>query len=200
VASDYVEEGLALMESGDYTGAVESFSKALRLTLGDLATVLVYRGDAYAAQGEHDLALADFNEALRQNPYLPEAYAARGNLRRLLGDLYGAVEDHTAALQIEPEFLEAYYNRALALEELHLLAEAEADLTRVLTLNPGVALGYYARGQIRAARRDYTGAISDLQRYLRMGGGRTYDNHGETQSLLLTLQFRRVVNKVLPFV
>jgi hypothetical protein len=46
---------------------------------------------------------------------------------------------------------------------------------------------------LRAARHDYNGAIHDLERYLRLGGGREYDNQSEVQSYLISLRVQRLV-------
>jgi hypothetical protein len=50
---------------------------------------------------------------------------------------------------------------------------------------------------VRAAIREYDGAIADLKEYLRRGGGHVYDNQSETQSHILSLQATRLVLKVL---
>ncbi|MCA9882405.1 MAG: tetratricopeptide repeat protein [Anaerolineae bacterium] len=199
MASNYFEQGVAHLQADDYDAAIEAFTKALRLTLGDLAQVLLYRGEAYAYKGDFPRAMADFNEALRQNAYLTEAYNERGNLRRFMGDVSGAIEDQTAALTLEPNYAEAYYNRALAHEALGQAEAAESDLSQVIRLNPTIAPAYELRGQMRIQLNDLDGAVADLQRYLRMGGGKEYDNHSETQSLIFTLQLRRLVRKVIPF-
>lgn len=188
---NYFEAGLEALDAADYAAAVEIFSKALRLSLGDLGEVLRYRGIAYAYLGDNERALADFNAALQQNPYDADAYNERGNLLRLSGELRAAVSDYNSALRIDPEYAEAYYNRALAFEALGLLPEAEDDLSAAIQRNPGIAPAYEVRGRVRAAQQRYSDAIHDLQRYLRMGGGRQYDNHAETQSFILVLRLRR---------
>lgn len=199
MTSDYYQQGLSFLQEGAYDAAIDAFTKALRLTLGDLAMALLYRGEAYAYKGDFPRAMADFNEALRQNAYLTEAYNERGNLRRFMGDYEGAIEDQSAALTLEPNFAEAYYNRALAHEALGQFAAAEADLSQVIRLNPGIAPAHEMRGRMRIELNELDGAVADLQRYLRMGGGREFDNHSETQSLIFTLQLRRLVRKVIPF-
>ncbi|QPC84330.1 tetratricopeptide repeat protein [Phototrophicus methaneseepsis] len=199
MTSDYFQQGVAYLQDEAYDEAIEAFTKALRLTLGDLAMALLYRGEAYAFKGDFPRAMADFNEALRQNAYLTEAYNERGNLRRFMGDFQGAIEDQSAALTLEPSYPEAYYNRALAYEALNQFEAAEADLSQVIQLNPGIAVAHEMRGRMRVNLNDLDGAVADLQRYLRMGGGREYDNHSETQSLIFTLQLRRLVRKVIPF-
>lgn len=194
---NYYEEGLAHLSKRDYLAAIEAFSKAIRLTLGDIADVYLARSEAYGYLGQWEQAIADCNIALQHSPYRADLYNQRANLRRFYGDLAGAIEDHTMALRIEPAFYEAYYNRALAYEELRQYPLAEADLTETIRLNPGTAPAYEARGRVRAAMHKDLEAIEDYQRYLRMGGGREYDNHGEVLSAIWSLRLRLWMRRLL---
>lgn len=190
---DYFERGIAALEAADYHQAVDALTRAYRLSLGDLAEVLLYRGMAFAYLGEEERALEDFNESLQRNPYRADAYNERGTLFRLRGDHTAAVRDYSNALAIDPALYEAAYHRALAYEALNETTAAEADLTRALELNPDITTAYELRGRLRAARNEYDGAISDFERYLRLGGGREYDNQSEVQSYLLSLRVQRLV-------
>lgn len=195
---DYFEQGLILFESGDYAPAIEQFTKALRLSLGDLSETLLYRGICYAYLEAYERAMADFTGALQRNPYYPDAYNERGNLLRHEGHVEAAVEDYTAALRLDAKHYAAYYNRALAYEILGNYEAAAADLNHTIELNPTIAPAYEVRGRVRANMRDFAGAIADLERYLRMGGGREYDNHSEVQSYIIGLRLGRVLSWVIP--
>ena len=194
---NYFQQGLALLDEGDYLNAIDLFSKALRLSLGNIGQIYLYRGEAFAHLERWDDALADFNAALREDVYMAEAYNERGNLWRFQKEYESALTDYGTTLRIDPNYFEAYYNRALAYEEMGELDLAENDLTETIALNPGVAAAYEVRGRIRAAKHDYNGAIADLQRYLRMGGGREYDNHSETQGFILSLRMHRFIRRLL---
>lgn len=187
---DYFNQGRDHLAAEAYREAIDAFTKAYRLSLGDLAEILLYRGIAYAYLEQWSAAMKDFNGALQRNPYYAEPYNERGALRRLLGDAAGAIEDHTAAISLDPNHAEAYFNRALAYEQLGDYAAAEADLSHTLQRDPSIATVYEARGRVRAELKQYAGAIADYERYLRMGGGRAYDNHSETQSLIINLRLR----------
>ena len=195
--SDYFQDGLLALNAGEYETAIALLTKAINLSLGDLSEIYLYRGEAYAYIERYEQAMADFNEALRHNAYLADAYNERGNILRLRGSLQLAIADYAAAITLAPNHYEAYYNRALTYEDLKQYRAAADDLTTVVALNPGVAPAYEARGRIRANLRDYDGAIADLERYLRMGGGREYDNHSEIQSYLINLRVRRMLTRIL---
>ena len=188
---NYYEQGLSLMEMGDFEQAIAMFDKAIKLSLGDIAEIYVCRGEALAYLGRWQDAENSINQALRHQPYLATAYNERGNVRRFQSKYDEAITDYTMAININPIYYEAYYNRALAYEEKKRFSEAEEDFNRTLALNPTVSQAYEARGRVRAAQRNYDGAIEDLSRYLRVGAGHKYDNHSEVQGYLLSLRIQR---------
>lgn len=195
-SNHYFEQGLEFFDSGDFETAIVAFTKALRLALGDLSEILLFRGSSYAYLNKYDNALEDFNESLRLNAYKADTYNERGNLYRFMNRLDEAIADYDIAISLDPSHYEALYNRALAYEMQGDMQQAEADLTASINIYPGTAAAYEVRGRIRSALKDYDGAIQDLQRYLRMGGGRQFDNHSEIQSQLIGLQFSRLIGKI----
>mgnify|MGYP005836958709 CR=1 FL=1 len=194
---NYFDTGLAHLENDEYPEAISAFTKALRLALGDLAEILMYRGVAYAYTGDFVRAHADLLESLTQNPHYPEAYNERGNVYRMQRAYRDALQDYSSALMLDENFVEARYNRGLCYEELGMYSEAERDLTLVIQHNPGIAPAHEARGRVRALMRRYDDAIADYQRYLRMGGGREYDNHSEVQATIITLRLQKWLRRLL---
>lgn len=188
---NYFEQGLNLMDAGEYLQAIQLFDKAIKLSLGDIAEIYVCRGEAFAYLDDWASAEASLNEALRRQPYMASAYNERGNVRRFQGDFDNAITDYTMSIAIDPTYYEAYYNRALAYEEFKRYDAAEADLNRTIDYNPGIAQAYEARGRVRAVQRNFDGALEDFQRYLRMGGGHKYDNQSEIQGHIISLRLTR---------
>ena len=193
---NYYEQGLAHLNDGAYEDAIDLLGKAIRLSLGDIAEIYLYRGEAYAYLERWEAALEDFNQALRREPYMAEAYNERGNLWRFQEKYEQALEDYGVAIRVDPDHYEAYYNRALAYEEMREWEKACTDLTQTIELNPGLAPAYEVRGRIRAEQHKYDEAIEDLNRYLRMGGGREYDNHSETLGMIFSLRLSRLVTRI----
>ncbi|GAB1422367.1 hypothetical protein MASR2M15_25970 [Anaerolineales bacterium] len=188
---NYVAAAMAAFDAGQYPKAIKFFDKAIRLSIGNMAEIYVYRGECCAYLERWEEALQDFGKALQHDAFMVEAYNERGNVRRFMGDYQGAIEDQTIALRIDPQFMEAYYNRALAYQALQQWTPAEADLSQVIQLMPGFAPAYQLRAESREQLHQWTDAIHDYERYLRMGGGREYDNHVEIQQHLWRLKMKR---------
>ncbi|MBI3554103.1 MAG: tetratricopeptide repeat protein [Elusimicrobia bacterium] len=93
------------------------------------------------------------------------ALAARGRIRRLLGDAAGACEDLKRALDLDARCAAAH----AFLGELDLTRpEAEASLTRAIALDGRLACAYLYRGACRLLRDDAAGASRDLRRLLEL--------------------------------
>jgi tetratricopeptide (TPR) repeat protein len=188
---NYFEQGLAHLDDGEYDEAIATLTKAVRLSLGDLAEILLFRGIAYRLKGDEVRALADFDASLEQDPYAAQVYCERGKLFLEQGKLKDALQDFNFALNVDAQFEDVRLQRALTYEAMGLYDEAELDLSTLIQQNPTLSQPYEVRGRVRAHKQCYDDAIADLERYLRMGGGREHDNHSETQAFLITLRVRR---------
>ena len=184
----YFEGGLRLLDMGDCEAAAEQFDKALKLGLGDLAQVHVYRAEAQACLGNFQAAHDSINSALRLRPYFAAAYITRGHIHRAQNQIAKAIEDYTTAIHIEPGDDEAWYNRALAYEWRRQFTAAEADLTRALELNPDFGAAYEIRGRLRARLFNFKGAIADIRAYLGSDAGQAAENRSEMQGYLIVLR------------
>jgi len=60
------------------------------------------RGLAYLKMRKLDLAIADYNAALKLSPQLASALYGRGEAKRIKGDAAGADADVMAAKRIDP--------------------------------------------------------------------------------------------------
>ena len=100
----------------------------------ELAIVYYNRGIGYEQSDQYDLAIADYNQALRLDPNYAKAYNNRGRSYRYKGLYDLAVADATHALQIDPNYRTAYVNRGVAYLCLGRFAEAGQDLAHALSL------------------------------------------------------------------
>lgn len=80
-------------------------------------------------------ALAHLNECLRRDPYHPEAYFWRGQMRERLADRAGAISDYSIFLESQPDHAEALFARAHARMEEGHYALARDDFKRLMRLS-----------------------------------------------------------------
>lgn len=126
-------------------------------------------GDASGARDDFDAAAGTVDEA--------RLWLLRGQARRQLDDLAGAVEDFTRALDRQPDLVLAYSGRGLCRRALGDFAGALADFDAVLRLEAPSAAVYINRGlthkalaqgipsgdsrsHLEAARDDYDAALA----------------------------------------
>jgi len=121
---------------GSSDSAINDYTKAIGLPgLGtaDLANAYVWRGSAHYTKAEYNLAMSDYNKAIRLAPSLAAAYADRGSVYNALGSYDSAITDYT---------------KAIGLPGL-----GTADLAKV----------YAGRGDVYYSTGSYDSAISSLR-------------------------------------
>lgn len=97
----------------------------------------VNRGILLSWARRYKAALDDLEQALALSPGLPEAYANRGNVYLMKGQLRMAVADYTRAIEGKsPKLFAVYFCRGLAYEAQGRVPQAIADFKAALKLNP----------------------------------------------------------------
>ena len=123
----------------------------------DDANALYRRGQVYASKGAYNLAIKDFDDAIRLNPKDVEAFNNRCWARTIIGDLQAALKDCNEALRLRPNFVDALDSRGLVNLKSGLEKNAIADFDAALRINPRLTSSLYGRGL--AKQRD--GSISE---------------------------------------
>jgi tetratricopeptide (TPR) repeat protein len=132
-------------------------------------------GREYYAAGLPDIAIEEFNLALRGNRNFAEAWLYRGNVYAGKGDNDQAMADYTAALRSNPRYADALKNRANAYVKEKDYNRAIADYTAALRIDPNDAealvyrgIAYTERGFENDDDKDYDRAIADCTAALRI--------------------------------
>ncbi len=63
---------------------------------------------------ENEAAILKYDEAIRLNPTVAQAYFSRGTAKSNNFDFEGAIADYNIAIELDPDYMEAYVNRANA--------------------------------------------------------------------------------------
>jgi tetratricopeptide (TPR) repeat protein len=142
--------------------------------LNDLAVALL-------DQGNHDGAIACFEEAIRLDPNDATPRFNLGNALFKKGNRPGAIAAYREAIRFNPEYAKAYGNLGVALSTEGDPDAAIAAIREAIRLNPNDALTHDNLGAIlRDVKRDYDGAITHFREAIRIDPGyaKAYCNLG----------------------
>jgi tetratricopeptide (TPR) repeat protein len=138
------------------------------------------RGDAYAAKGDVDHAIAAYNEAIRLDPKYAAAYNSRGAAYFSKGDKDRAIADYSEAIRLDPKRFFVYTNRGLAFAAKGDNDRAIADYGEAVKLEPKYIWAYYHRGVAYGAKGDNVRAIADFNQAIKLNPklSDAYDKRG----------------------
>jgi tetratricopeptide (TPR) repeat protein len=144
----------ALIDSGEETPQV-------------LAIAYNNRGNAYTAKGEYDLAIKDFEQAIKLNANYAKAFNNR--VYRKKEEFDRAIEDFTQALKLDPNYASPFANRAAIQASRGEYDRATRDYDEAIRLAPVVeAAVWNGRCWSRAIIGALQEALSDCNEALRL--------------------------------
>jgi tetratricopeptide (TPR) repeat protein len=106
--------------------------------------------------------------AFGQDQMDASAYNDRGNARRGILDVDGAIADFSEAIRLNPRFAAAYTNRAFAWLNKREYVKAIADLDQAIRLNPKNPAAYTNRALAWNVKGEYVKAIADYEEAIRL--------------------------------
>ncbi|MCZ7656545.1 MAG: tetratricopeptide repeat protein [Xanthobacteraceae bacterium] len=126
-------QGRVLAGRGDYRGAIDRYSEAIRIA-PQLGSNFLWRAEARVRLGDHARAQADYDRALElgglKGPEVAFAYVGRGMSRFTLENMDGAIDDFSRALDRFPGDPRTLKWRGYAYERLGRYELALADYER----------------------------------------------------------------------
>lgn len=134
-----------------------------RLSKTELAVTFTYRGDTYLQRNDYDQAIADYSEAIRNNPNYGRAWSSRGMAYRSNGDLNRAMQDFDEGIRLDPNYLAAHWARHYAYLTAGDYDRAIADCTQAVEINPSV-YAYFVRSQAYLLKGDKAAALADINK------------------------------------
>jgi tetratricopeptide (TPR) repeat protein len=149
---------------------IQTCSKLLNAKGGNdeaRAMALLSRGNMYRRTRQFDLALADYDAALRLDANSAALYTSRGNAWRGKRDYARALADHDKAIELDHNYAEAFSNRGNVHADKRDYDRAIADYDKAIELKPDYAIAFYNRGLAWKAKGDRARAIADYRQALK---------------------------------
>jgi tetratricopeptide (TPR) repeat protein len=129
----------------------------------DYAEAFYNRGGAYEQNGQYELAVADYDQAIRLKPNDGAALVNRCWTRAVMGSsLDNALEDCTEALKLKQDNAVTFDTRALVELRMGKYQEALADYERALQKSPKLASALFGRGIVELRTGNAARGEADL--------------------------------------
>ncbi|MGA2262897.1 MAG: tetratricopeptide repeat protein [Acidobacteriota bacterium] len=137
----------------------------------------------FYVDGEFDLAIESYSQALKIAPKFTEALLGRGLAYKGKGDIDNAIKDFRAIVRIDPRGKDAYTAHLIQREIFQMkgdLKSALAELDRAVAIRPNDGSIYGARGALKLAIGDLNGALLDLDKAAALAPNDSFvfDNRG----------------------
>ncbi len=126
------------------------------------------RGNAYVTKGEYDLAIKDYDEALKLKQDYARALNNRGVAYKKKGDIDRALEDLDQSIKLNPMSAGTYANRAQIYETKREHGLAAADYDEAIRLSPSAQNAWNGRCWNRAILGQVEEALADCNEALRL--------------------------------
>ena len=102
----------------------------------------IRRGSVWNEKGEYDIAVSDYNEAIRLDPSREVAFINRGNAWFHKKEYDKAIADYNEAIRLDPKYAVAFNNRGCAWRAKKDYGKAIADYNEAIRLDPKYADAY----------------------------------------------------------
>ena len=166
LATIYFWRAVGWNKKGSYTQVIADTSEAIRLQPSVAAYNL--RGSAYYDNGEYDIAITDFNDALRMGPPSGTIFHNRGNAWRSKGEFAKAIADYDQSIKLGPPSAFSWQNRGISKRALGDLDGALADINEAIRLDPTLPQPLTSRAVIWRAKGNLDRAIADTTEAIRL--------------------------------
>ncbi len=165
VGKEWIDKGLALMNSENYEGALSAFNKAVEINPNN-PWAYIDKGWALNGLGNYDQAIKEFNRAVDIDPQIPWIYVYRAQSYICLGNYQQGLLDVDKVTSLDATISWAYINRGWAYLGLGKNNEAIADLDKAAQMDPKNLFIYLFRAWAHNALGNKRQALEDFDKSL----------------------------------
>ena len=133
-----------------------------------LALAYNNRGNAYALKGDYDLAIKDYEEAIKAKSDNSKAFYNRALAYKRKGEHDRAIADLDQALKLDPYYMNAFIARAQVYEKKSDYAHAVQDYDEAIKLQPNWGRAWNGRCWVKAVLGQLQAALSDCNEAIRL--------------------------------
>ena len=173
-AVDYLDQCRDDSDADDYQSVIDDCSEALKqggLQPDEMLMAYLYRGMAHHSRDEGDAAIADFTEALSENPQHKDVdfiHFERGSVYLDEKQYDKALADFDEAIHLTPTEATFYTMRGDTYFGMRRNAEAIKDLSKAIELKPTDDGALDERSIVYLMQGDYAAAVADLTQVLQL--------------------------------
>jgi Tfp pilus assembly protein PilF len=161
------------VQLGYWRDNVTLFNHALEITndrvTGHFAHYCL--GVAYEKQGKTDLAIAEYREALRDNPDDARNHATLGSLLINQGKVMEAINHLEQAISLNPRLAPGHYNMGVAMAKLGRIDEAIHEYNETLKIEPDNVKCHNNLGALLAQQGMLDEAVRHFSRAMQLNPG-----------------------------
>lgn len=126
--------------------------------------------------GDYDLAIAEYNEAIRLKPDFVAPHANLGTIYVCRGEWKKAIAKFSEALQLKPDDFSFYYIRANIYYRIGDYDEALTDYSAAIRLAPHSAGAFINRGLTYDRQGNHDKAVADYNQAIRLTPNMAYND------------------------
>ncbi len=125
-------------------------------------------GEAYDRKKKYQLAIAEFETAIRMDPFYTFGLNNLGNVYGKLGDYDKAAEYLNRAIQADPAYAMAHYNLATAYVKTDRLEQAAREYKIAIQHGPYLEQAYLSLGHLSLQMGKLSDAVDNFKKFLEM--------------------------------
>ncbi len=186
-------------DQGRIEEALSDYDSALKLKPD--GALYNSRAKLYFNLQKYELAMKDYNQAIKTDSTKGEYYINRGAVWALSNNMPMALEDFNKGLQLEPNHANGYKNRSLIYQSFGQWDNAISDISIYLKMHPEDADLWYERGRLKNVTNKPNEALTDLNRAIQLNSKQGLYFYEKMKCFLLlgqkqnALQMLQTVNK-----